>query len=203
LAPTHGLAGYLTISHVRSRLFGPETGGVSFSPPYANVARPDHDEGLAMNLYVRYQLGHRGPWAGVSYRYDGGLVAVAVPDIATALRLTGDEQAQMGLHCGSLFATQSQPIRSCTDAIGSTRIRIPPPGTENNDRNPPRIAVRSLVDLSVGQDDLLRRDKQSIGLRFDVVNLANVDGLYNFLSTFSGTHFVTPRSVTAQLRYTF
>jgi hypothetical protein len=203
VAPTHGFAGYVTVSHVRSRLFGPETGGVSFSPPYANVARPDHDEGLAMNVYARYQIGQRGPWAGISYRYDGGLVAVAVPDIATALRLTGDEQGQMGLHCGATFASASQPIRSCAEAIGATRIRIPAPGTENDDRNPPRIAVRNFVDLSVGEDDLFHREKQSIGVRLEVVNLANVDGLYNFLSTFSGTHFVTPRSVTGQIRYTF
>lgn len=203
IAPTHGFAGYLTVSHVRSRLFGPEIGGISFSPPYSNVARPDHDEGLAMNLYLRYQIGTRGPWAGISYRYDGGLVAVAVPDYATALRLTGDEQGQMGLHCGSLFATASQPIRSCAGALGATRIRIPAAGTENDDRNPPRIAVRNNVDLSIGQDDLFRHEKQSIGLRVNVVNLANVDGLYNFLSTFSGTHFVTPRSITGQVRYTF
>jgi hypothetical protein len=203
VAPTHGFTGYLTVSHVRSRLFGPETGGVSFSPPYSSVARPDHDEGLAMNLYMRYQLGHRGPWAGISYRYDGGLVAVAVPDYTTALRLTGDEQQQMGLHCGATFASASQPIRSCADGLGATRIRIPPAGTENDDRNPPRIAVRSTVNLSIGQDDLFRHEKQSLGLRLDVVNLANVDGLYNFLSTFSGTHFVTPRSVTGRIHYTF
>ena len=203
VATTHGFAGYVTVSHVRSRLFGPETGGVSFSPPYANVARPDHDEGLAMNVYTRYQVGQRGPWFGVSYRYDGGLVAVAVPDIATALRLTGDEQGQMGLHCGATFASQSQPIRSCAEAIGATRIRIPPAGTENDDRNPPRIAVRNSVDLSVGEDNLFHREKQSIGIRIDVVNLTNIDGLYNFLSTFSGTHFFTPRSVTGQIRYAF
>lgn len=203
IAPTHGFAGYLTVSHVRSRLFGPETGGVSFSPPYSNVARPDHDEGLAMNLYARYQIGHRGPWAGVSYRYDGGLVAVAVPDFATAQRLTGDEQSQLGLHCDATLASALQPIRTCTGQLGATRIRIPPAGTENNDRNPPRIAVRNSIDLSVGQDGFFRHEKQSLGVRFDVVNLANVDGLYNFLSTFSGTHFVTPRSVTGQIRYTF
>ena len=33
--------------------------------------------------------------------------------------------------------------------------------------------------------------------------LANADGLYNFLSTFSGTHFLSPRSITVQIRYTF
>ncbi len=203
IAPTHGFAGYLTVSHVRSRLFGPEIGGVSFSPPYSNVTRPDHDEGLAMNLYTRYQIGARGPWVGVSYRYDGGLVAVAVPDYARALRLTGDEQGQMGLHCGATFASASQPIRSCVSSPGATRIRIPPAGMENDDRNPPRIAVRSTVDLSIGQDGLFRHEKQSLGLRFDVVNLASVDGLYNFLSTFSGTHFISPRSITVQIHYTF
>ena len=31
-------------------------------------------------------------------------------------------------------------------------------------------------------------------LKFTVLNLANKVALYNFLSTFSGTHFVTPRS---------
>ena len=63
--------------------------------------------------------------------------------------------------------------------------------------------MRNSIDLSVGQDDLFRHEKQSFGIRLDVVNLANVDGLYNFLSTFSGTHFVTPRSVTGQIHYTF
>jgi hypothetical protein len=109
----------------------------------------------------------------------------------------------MGLHCGATFADVSQPIRSCGSSPGATRIRIPPAGTENDDRNPPRIAVRSTVDLSIGQEDLFRHEKQGLGLRFDVVNLANVDGLYNFLSTFSGTHFISPRSITAQIHYTF
>jgi len=80
-----------------------------------------------------------------SYRYDGGLVAVAVPTIAAALKLTGDEQQQMGLHCGPDFATVLAPLRSCSGAISATRIRIPPVGTENDDRNPPRIAVRKMA----------------------------------------------------------
>ena len=204
LAPAHGFAGYFTASHVRSRLFGPETGGVSFSAPYNDVARPDHDEGLATNTYLRYQAGRRGPWAGFSWRYDGGLVSVATPDFATVLRLTGDEQAQLGLHCGSAFATVAQPIHSCPlTSLGTTRVRIPAAGTENSDRNPARIVARNVFDLSVGEDDLYHHEHQQIGIHVDVVNLTNKDGLYNFLSTFSGTHFVTPRSVTAQIRYSF
>lgn len=203
LNPTHGVNGFFTLSHVRSRLFGPELGGISFSAPYANVARPDHDEGLAMNLNLRYQLGRRGPWINSSYRYDGGLVAVAVPDIPTALQLTGDEQLQMGLHCGSILATVSTPLRSCAGEIKATRIRIPPPGTENDDRNPPRIAVRNTVDLSVGEDNLIHHENESLGIRAEVVNLNNTKALYNFLSTFSGTHFLTTRAVTVGLRYGF
>ena len=203
LNPTHGVNGFLTVSHVRSRLFGPELGGISFTAPYSNVARPDHDEGLAMNLNLRYQFGRRGPWINSSYRYDGGLVAVAVPNIVTALQLTGDEQQQMGLHCGNMFATVSTPLRSCSGSISATRIRIPRSGTENDDRNPPRIAVRNTLDLSVGDDDLIHHENQSLGIRAEVVNLNNTKALYNFLSTFSGTHFLTPRTVTAGIRYSF
>jgi hypothetical protein len=203
LNPNHGVNGFFTLSHVRSRLFGPELGGISFSAPYGNVARPDHDEGLAMNLNLRYQLGRKGPWINSSYRYDGGLVAVAVPTIQTALQLTGDEQQQMGLHCGSVFATVSAPLRSCSGAISATRIRIPPLGTENDDKNPPRIAVRNTVDLSVGEDDVIHHENQRLGIRAEVVNLNNTKALYNFLSTFSGTHFLTTRALTVGIRYSF
>jgi len=203
LLPYHRFAGFITVSHTRSRLFGPQTGGVSFSAPYSNVVRPDHDEGLAMNLNVRYQFGARGPWINASYRYDGGLVSVATPDISTVLQLTGDEQQQMGLHCGNVFATVSTPIRSCGGAIRATRIRIPAPGTYDADRNPSRVAVRNTVDLSIGKDNLISHEKQSLGIRFDVVNLNNASALYNYLSTFSGTHFLTPRAVMVGVRYTF
>ena len=40
-------------------------------------------------------------------------------------------------------------------------------------------------------------------VRFSVVNLTNKEALYNFLSTFSGTHFVTPRTYQVQAGITF
>ena len=40
-------------------------------------------------------------------------------------------------------------------------------------------------------------------VRFSVINLTNEDALYNFLSTFSGTHFVTPRAYQVQAGVTF
>jgi hypothetical protein len=77
--------------------------------------------------------------------------------------------------------------------------QVPAPGTENDDKNPPRIASRSLFDLAVGHDNLFRGDKYKVSLQVTAINITNKYALYNFLSTFSGTHYVTPRALTAEL----
>ena len=78
-------------------------------------------------------------------------------------------------------------------------MKIPAPGTENDDHNPPRIAPRNLFDLSVGEDNLFNGDKHKWSLRLTAINLTNKEALYNFISTFSGTHYVTPRALTVEL----
>ncbi|PYT71173.1 MAG: hypothetical protein DMG39_13790 [Acidobacteria bacterium] len=111
---------------------------------------------------------------------------------------------QAGLFCGSVFPTLTTPLITCAPSqYGSTRLRIPAPGTENDDHNPPRVAPRHLFDTSVGDDDLFHGDRYKWSLRFTVINLTNKTALYNFLSTFSGTHFVTPRSYTAEVGFHF
>jgi hypothetical protein len=191
---------YTTLSHTSSRLFGPELGGLRFSADYAPVARPDHDEPFQQNTHLEYRSNRRlGFWGGLTWRYDSGLVAVAVPTYAVALRLTGDEQAAMGLYCGAETATRSQPIRSCASSnFGASRINIPSLGTENDDTNPPRIVPHHLLDLAVGLDTL-KAGRLPFRVRVTVINLFDAVALYNFLSTFSGTHFVTPRAVQVQL----
>jgi len=131
-------------------------------------------------------------------------VSGAVPDFATALTFTADQQAQIGLFCGGVFATPTQPITACTSTTrGALRVRIPADGTENDDTNPPRIAPRNLFDLSAGTDNLLRTEHTKMTLRFTAINLTNKKALYNFLSTFSGTHFVSPRTFQGQVGVTF
>ena len=91
-------------------------------------------------------------------------------------------------------------------AVHLVAPQLPAPNAENDDHNPPRIAPRNLFDLSFGEDNLLRRksaDKRTLSASLTIVNLTNKYALYNFLSTFSGTHFVSPRSLTAQLAYHF
>ena len=200
----HGWQLYTTVSHTRSRLFGPEFGGLRFSADYAPVARPDHDEPFQQNTHVEYRSGGKpGFWAGLTWRYDSGLVAVAVPTYGAALQLTGDEQAAMGLYCGATVATRTQPLRSCASpSFGATRINIPAPGTENDDTNPPRIVPHHLFDAAFGLDRLMA-GHVPFQLRVTVINVFNTVALYNFLSTFSGTHFVTPRAVQLQLTVPF
>ena len=69
--------------------------------------------------------------------------------------------------------------------------------------NPARIAPRHLFDIGLGADNLLRTDKAKLKLRFSVLNATNKVALYNFLSTFSGTHFVTPRAYQVQVGVSF
>ena len=40
-------------------------------------------------------------------------------------------------------------------------------------------------------------------LRLSAINLTNKVALYNFLSTFSGTHYVTPRAISAEIGFHF
>jgi hypothetical protein len=87
--------------------------------------------------------------------------------------------------------------------FGSSLIRIPAPNQENDDHNPQRIAPRSLFDVSVGHDNLFHGDKYKMSLELTAINITNKYALYNFLSTFSGTHYVTPRALTAQLGFHF
>jgi len=82
-------------------------------------------------------------------------------------------------------------------------VGIPADGTANDDHNPPRIAPRHLLGFSVGSNNLLGTEKVRLILRLTGANLANKDVLYNFLSTFSGTHFVSPRTFQAQVGVTF
>jgi hypothetical protein len=206
----HGFTALFVFSSVASRFFTPQIGGAGAAPSSIGAFRIDHDEKFNETTHLQYQMGKRGPWVGFNWRYDSGLVAGAVPfatDSTTPIDLTGltaDQQMQAGLFCGSVFPTLIAPLTSCAPSqFGATRVTIPTPGTENDDRNPPRIAPRNLFDLAVGHDNLFHGDRYKWSVQLSAINITNKTALYNFLSTFSGTHFVTPRSYSAQLGFHF
>jgi hypothetical protein len=148
---------------------------------------------------------------------DGGGANIGPGEIGffnnlTGLPLTADQEFQAGFTCQGVGATPTTPIPTSVlqpdggclaSRFGSKYIRIPAPGKENDDHNPQRIAPRNLFDASVGADDLFHGDRYKWSLRFTVINLANKVALYNFFSTFSGTHYVTPRTETVELGFHF
>ncbi|HYA97162.1 MAG TPA: TonB-dependent receptor, partial [Methylomirabilota bacterium] len=229
----HGFSALAVFSSVAARFFTPQIGGAGAVPSAVLAGgsvpfRIDHDEKFNLTTHLQYQIGKHGPWVGFNWRHDSGLVAGSLPcaggncangplgsdSVVDASIISPDQQFQAGLFCGSVRATPITPISStlgsnlCPAAqYGSTLAQVPAPGTEDDDHNPPRIASRSLFDLALGDDNLFRNwfhgDKRRISAQLTVINLTNKYALYNFLSTFSGTHYVTPRAITAEVAYHF
>ncbi len=72
---------------------------------------------------------------------------------------------------------------------------------ENDNHNPQNTQPRSLFDLDAGDDNLFHGDRCRLIVRVTVINGANKEALYNFLSTFRGMHYVTLRTVTGELGF--
>jgi hypothetical protein len=98
-------------------------------------------------------------------------------------------------------------LQNCTVAgLTSKLLNIPGINLEDADKNPSRIAPRNLFDMALGDENIVHfgaLDHYKIGARLTAINVANKYALYNFLSTFSGTHYVTPRTITAQISFNF
>jgi hypothetical protein len=225
----HGFSALVVMSDVAARFFEPQLGGVGATPGgQGGVFRIDHDEKFNLTAHLQYQFAKRGPWVGFNWRYDSGLVAGAVPCAGgncnngpdgsdTVVDVSGfspDQQFQAGLFCGSVHATPpsaANPVGTpispndlCPASVyGSTKLKIPAPGTENDDHNPPRVQARNLFDVAIGHDNLFNGDRYKWSIRLTAINIANKDAVYNFLSTFSGTHYVTPRALTAEIGFHF
>lgn len=207
----NGVSAFFTAGHTVAKFFPPETGGLFFNSDLpTGPFLIDHDQKFQQTTQVQYSFdslkdfSRFRPFVAFTWKYDSGLVAGSVPDFATALGLSADEQQQIGLFCGNVFATISSPITTCSSAHrGALRLRIPADGTANDVTNPARTAPRNLFDLSFGSDNLTRSDRVKLSARVTIVNLTNKQALYNFDSTFSGTHFVTPRSIHAQFGVSF
>jgi len=228
----HGFTALVVMSSVAARFFSPQISGAGATPSApTGVFRIDHDEAYNMTAHFQYQTPwKRGPWFGFNWRYDSGLVAGAVPCYGVSdfndcpqstttpdglpaismtdgsgIPFTADQEFQAGFTCNGVHATPTVPLPSICLAsqFGSTLTKVPSPGTQNDDHNPPRIASRNLFDLAIGDDNLFKTDRYKWSAQVNFINITNNYALYNFLSTFSGTHYVTPRTVTATIGFHF
>jgi hypothetical protein len=201
-----GFSAFVVMAHTNAIYSPPGVGGILLEQPDGDF-RIDHDQKFNATTNLQYTFDKRlGAWGAFSWRYDSGLVAGSVGSLEDALALTGDQQAAIGFFCGGRFATGDAPLTagSCTASnFGATRIRIPPAGTEDDVTNPPRIAPRHLFDVALGADNLLNTERAKLRVRVSMINVTNKEALYNFLSTFSGTHFVAPRAYQLQVGVQF
>lgn len=214
LAPIHGISAFSVMGHAHALFYPPEIGGIIFNNnSSATDLQPfliDHDQNFEQNTHLQYQPKTNGPWYGITWRYQSGEVAGNVP-FGTAhgvpvnlTYLTADQQQQIQLSCNGVRATLTTPLVSCLPAgLKSPLVTIPRAGTESPDKNPPRVAPRTLFDMDSGWDNVFRRSHYKTDLSLTVTNITNKVALYNFLSTFSGTHFVPPRMITAQATFNF
>ncbi len=132
---------------------------------------------------------------------------VALVNTVNGLPLTADQEYQAGFTCNGKLAAPNPlgpALATCSAAgFSSIYVQVPKPGTENDDHNPQRIQPRSLFDVAIGHDNIFHGEKYKVSARLEVVNLTNKEALYNFLSTFSGTHYVTPRDITGTIGFHF
>jgi hypothetical protein len=227
----HGFSALAVFSSVAARFFTPQVGGAGAVPSAVLAGgsvpfRIDHDEKFNLTTHLQYQPWKTGPWFGFNWRYDSGQVAGQTPCYGgncaqTAVTATGqpaiamtdsfgvplsaDQEFEAGLFCGSLRATPTQALPNpCpVSQFGSSLLQVPAPNSENDDKNPARIAPRNLFDVAIGHDNIFKGDQYRVSLRLTAINVTNKYALYNFLSTFSGTHYVTPRTLTAELGFHF
>ncbi|HWF08872.1 MAG TPA: TonB-dependent receptor [Bryobacteraceae bacterium] len=212
-----GFQAYWTFGHTRARYYPPETGGLipQGAPLAGGVFRIDHDQAFQSTLNFRYQY-KSFEWIALTYRYDSGLVVSGIPDAGSALTLTPNQQVTIGLACNGVPATVANPFNDCVAAGGkqglvtSKLLTLPQGGydtfasAENDDHNPDRVKPRNVFNLGLGTDNLLHEEgNRRITASLNIENLSNVVGLYNFLSTFSGTHFLQPRTFVAHVGYVF
>ncbi|HEY0757722.1 MAG TPA: TonB-dependent receptor [Acidisarcina sp.] len=222
----HNFSGFVNMSSVAARFFPPQSAGAGATVGQSGLPfRIDHDEKFNQTTHVQYQIpGKRGPWIGFNWRYDSGLTAGSTPCYnvtdpnshcgGTSVNgqpaidlsgLTADQEFEAGLACAGVEATPTTPLPTpcLATQLTSSLLTIPAPGRENDDSDPSRVKPRSLFDASVGDDNLLGGEEYRWSLRVTAVNLTNKTALYNFLSTFSGTHYVTPRALTAEVGFHF
>ena len=228
-----GFTAYSVMSSVAARFYPPQVAGAGATVGQTGLPfRIDHDEHFNQTTHAQYTWSHgrtlNGIWGGINWRYDSGQVAGSVPcynplsddpnsacdTTSTTLNgqpavdlsgLTADQEFQAGLICNGQRATPGNPLPAVCLAseYSSSLVHIPAPGTGDNDHNPPRIAPRNLFDVSAGKNNIFHADRYKVDLDLTAVNITNDYALYNFLSTFSGTHYVTPRAFTGKVTFNF
>jgi len=172
-APWHGLRSYVSVGHVHAVYAPPFVGGLFLSPDAVTVIS-------------------QGPFL---IDHDQNL------------------QEQLGIFWdipGSAFwlgVTERYDSGLVTDAGMPSDVLAGGPDTAyaepyiNFNSTPERIKSRTVWSFSLGSR--LKQYGVPIEVQLDLLNAFDKQGLYNFMSTFGGTHVIPPREIAGRVRYSF
>jgi len=172
--PIHGWSTYLSAGTVRTLFYSPTIGGLDSANPTING--PDGTPYLIdhdQKLTVQ---------AGLRFE-QGGFFAQAAVRYDSGLE-AGDPATVAG---NPDYAFGIPYVRAEQDSLVGLNYRVKP---------------RTVLDLNLGQEWKLAANRR-LALGLDLLNATNEAGLYNFLSTFGGTHVIPPRTLAFHVKWKF
>jgi outer membrane receptor protein involved in Fe transport len=176
LAPTYGFRGYVSAGHVHAEYVPPFTGGL-----FLDAGALDTITGGPFLIDHDQKL-----------QIQGGLYY----DVSkTGLWLGTNVRYDSGLVSGV------GPADIANDPDNSFAIPYIDANHAGTGLDPYRIKARTIVDFQVGYD--LSKFRIPAQIQFMVLNATDVQGLYNILSTFGGTHVIPPRRFVGQVNVNF
>ncbi len=175
--PRHeGFSGSFSISHSKAEAFPPFVGGLFLSEEAVELLEREGQP---------FRIDHDQP-------------------LASSFLVSWESNERLGLFAtfegryDSGLVTEIEDL----DEVAANPDLAPGLPLVDLSEDPLRVKSRFLLSASVGKE-LFKREHYSARLQFSALNLTNQDRLYNFLSVFSGTHYVPPRSIAARIEFEF
>jgi hypothetical protein len=147
--------------------------------------------------------------------FTGGLfLGQTAIDLLSSGPFVIDHDQKLGVHSFMQYRTRRNFWSSVTVRYDSGLVANPSDPAEvaqdpdffdllpyvNLESDPPRVRPRTIVDCAVGYERA-HEGRRRWDLQFQVLNLTNKTGLYNFQSVFVGTRLVAPRSLGLKWRW--
>jgi hypothetical protein len=169
-----GFSGYLSAGTVRTVFYSPTIGGLSASDPTIN--------GPAGTPYL---IDHDEKLtAQLGLRYQHGAFWTQLVGRYDSGLVAGDPADAAGK---ADYAFGIPYVRATDDSLAGTMYRIDP---------------RTVWNLSAGHSWPTGKTT-SLEAAANLLNLFDEKGLYNFLSTFGGTHVIPPRTLAVHVKFKF
>ena len=173
LVPTRGWSGYLSAGSARTLFYNPTVGGLAAAATAGNTLPYLIDHDQKLTLQTALRFERQGCFGQATCRYDSGLVA-------------GDP-TQKGIPGNPDYAFGLPFVHPEHDSLTGDYWRVAP---------------RTVWDLNAGKTFALAGGR-SLEADANLLNVFDEKALYNFLSTFGGTHVIPPRTLAVRIKYRF